>query len=105
MNHPQTRRTFMKRSAQTTMASGALLLPTLSSQKQEVSQNDSINYIGPKKGYTPQIGTLVSMMNWMRDVILGAVRGMNQKGLDYLHDQESNSIGAMLWHLAATERF
>ena len=105
MNHPQTRRTFMKRSAQTTMASGALLLPTLSSQKQEVSQNDSINYIGPKKGYTPQIGTLVSMMNWMRDVILGSVRGMSQRELDYLHDKDSNSIGAMLWHLAATERF
>lgn len=30
---------------------------------------------------------------------------MSVKDLDYLLDENSNSIGAMLWHLAATERF
>ena len=63
------------------------------------------NIIGPKEGYTPHIGALVSMMNWMREVVLQPVRGMSVAELDYLHDDNSNSIGAMLWHLAATERF
>lgn len=67
--------------------------------------DDNLNIIGPKKGFTPQIGTLASMMNWMRDTILYPVRGMSIKDLDYLHDDNSNTIGAMLWHLAATERF
>ena len=69
------------------------------------SQDSDINIVGPKEGYTPQIGTLVSMMNWMRMVILAPVRGMSVTDLDYLVDENANSIGAMLLHLAATERF
>ena len=34
------------------------------------SSQDNINIIGPKEGFTPQIGTLVSMLNWMREEIL-----------------------------------
>lgn len=63
------------------------------------------NIVGPKEGYAPHIGALVSMMNWMRGVVLQPVRGMSTAELDYLHDEDSNSIGSMLWHLAATERF
>src|SRR5690606_31656290 len=33
------------------------------------------------------------------------VQNMTTEQLDYLHDENSNSIGAMLLHLAATERF
>jgi len=66
---------------------------------------DDANIIGPKKGYTPQIGTLISMLDWMRGVVLNSVRGMSVDQLDYIHDDQSNSIGSMLWHLAATERF
>jgi hypothetical protein len=69
------------------------------------SQDSDINIVGPKEGYTPQIGTLVSMMNWMRMVILYPVNGMSVSDLDYLVDENANSIGAMLLHLAATERF
>jgi uncharacterized damage-inducible protein DinB len=64
-----------------------------------------MNIVGPKEGYTPEIGTLVSMMNWMRNTMLRPVYGMSQKDLDYLHDANSNSVGAMLMHLVATERF
>ncbi|MFK8009873.1 MAG: DinB family protein [Saprospiraceae bacterium] len=102
------RRKFIKKSATLTLATGSLLaLPQTNFAKYAptISQNNSINYIGPKEGYTPQIGTLVSMMNWMRNTILRPVQGMSIKDLDYLHDENSNSIGAMLWHLAATERF
>lgn len=69
------------------------------------SQDGDLNIVGPKEGFAPQIGTLVSMMNWMRFVILRPVQGMSISDLDYLVDENANSIGAMLLHLAATERF
>ena len=106
--NPTSRRKFIKKSAILTLATGSLLSLSQTSSANHIptiSQNDSVNYIGPKDGYTPQIGTLVSMMNWMRETILSPVQGMSIKDLDYLHDDNSNSIGAMLWHLAATERF
>jgi hypothetical protein len=59
----------MKKSRRTFLLSTALsptLIPlsqTFSPSLQQTSDNE--NEIGPKKGYTPQIGTLVSMMNWM----------------------------------------
>ncbi|HYJ05098.1 MAG TPA: DUF664 domain-containing protein [Chthoniobacterales bacterium] len=62
------------------------------------------NVFGPREGYSPQIGTLVSMLNWMRGVILGPVQGLTVRQLDYLHDAKANSIGALLLHLAAIER-
>lgn len=71
----------------------------------ELTEDERINVIGPKEGFTPQIGTLLSMMTWMRRVILSPVKGMPQEQLDYVHDAKSNSIGAMLLHLAATERY
>lgn len=66
---------------------------------------DGIHIIGPKEGFSPQIGTLVSMMNWMRMVVLRSVENLKKEDLDYLHDPKSNTIGAMLLHLAATEMF
>jgi len=107
MNPSKPRRVFLKKSLQTTIATTSLLVPTLacSAQTTMAADNESINFIGPKKGYTPQVGTLVSMMNWMRETILRPVNGLSIEELDYLHDENANSIGAMLWHLAATERF
>ncbi len=102
------RRNFLKRTTQTAIgASGLLLLSTNCAAQQTPPPpvNDSLNFVGPKEGYTPQIGTLVSMMNWMRETITYPVVDLSVKELDYLHDEDSNSIGAMLWHLAATERF
>lgn len=69
-----------------------------------VSEADDVNIIGPKKGYTPQVGTLVSMMAWMRAPVLRSVKGMSQKDLDWLLDDKANTIGALLMHLAATDR-
>src|SRR5215469_9712299 len=60
----------------------------------------NLDIIGPREGYSPQIGTLVSMMNWMRFVMLRSVQGMNQEQLDFLLDDKANRIGAMLLHLA-----
>ena|ERR1700742_1786212 len=95
-----TRRNFLKSAAMlTTAASGLTLVPELA-----YSEENDANIIGPKKGYTPQIGTLVSMMLWMRGQVLRSVKGMSQKDLDYLVDDKANTIGSLLMHLAATDR-
>ena len=54
-------------------------------------------------GYTPHIGRLVSMMNYVRWTTLAEVEGLSVEHLDYLHDPRSNSIGALLMHIAAVE--
>ena len=99
------RRKFLKQASLATLASGALLSWTPPLGSTCLSGMNDLNIVGPKEGFTPQVGTLVSMMNWMRFVILRPVEGMSVKDLDYLVDDKANSIGAMLYHLAATERF
>ena len=59
--------------------------------------------VAPIAGYTPQIGRLVSMMNYVRRTTLDEVEGLSVGHLDYLHDPHSNSIGALLLHIAAVE--
>ncbi len=85
------RRHFIKSSTTFTAAlAGFSLLP-----QQAMSMgnaDEGINVIGPLQGFSPQIGTLVSMMNWMRMVILQPVQNMTVDQLDYLHDAKSNTI-------------
>jgi hypothetical protein len=57
------------------------------------------------EGYSPQIGTLVSMLNYNRFTILNMVNSMSVAELDHLHDAHANTIGALLLHLGATEKF
>lgn len=94
------RRIFLKTAAAfTTSVSGFTLV-----SQPALSEDSDVNILGPKKGYSPQIGTLVSMMTWMRMVLLMSVKGMSQKDLDFLLDDKANTIGALLMHLAATDR-
>jgi len=64
---------------------------------------DNLYLIGGVDGFTPQVGRLVSMMNSVRFTTLAAVAGLGVNELDYLHDAQSNSIGALLAHIAAAE--
>ena len=59
--------------------------------------------IGDISGFTPQIGRLVSMMNYVRHTTLSAVEGLTVNELDYLDHPESSSIGSLLLHIAAAE--
>ena len=59
--------------------------------------------IGDIPGFAPQIARLVSMMNYARSTTLKDVTGMGVDELDYLHDSQSNSIGALPLHIAAAE--
>ena len=58
-----------------------------------------------KDGFSLQIGHLVHMMDYARFTTLRAVRNLTTKQLDCIHDAESNSIGALLAHIAAVEWF
>jgi uncharacterized damage-inducible protein DinB len=69
-----------------------------------VEPKESANVFGPREGYSPQVGILVSMLNWMRGAVLEPVQGLTRAQLDHLQDAKANSIGALLLHLAALER-
>src|ERR1700733_6469606 len=61
--------------------------------------------IGPKPGYTPQIGTLVSMLTYIQSAVTSSVKALTMADLDHLFDANANTIGALLLHLAATETY
>jgi len=58
----------------------------------------------PLPGYAPTIGRLVGILTYARHTTLAAVDGLSIAQLDHLHDDSSNSIGALLAHIAVVER-
>ncbi|WP_132745730.1 DinB family protein [Scopulibacillus darangshiensis] len=68
-----------------------------------LSEIGEICKIKKVSGYSPQIGHLVSMMNYARFTTLNEVKGLNIDQLDFMYNDNSNSIGALLWHIAAVE--
>lgn len=60
--------------------------------------------IEPDARYTPQIGALVEMMNYVRMTTLHAVRDLTAEQLDAVPPGFSNSIGMLLAHIAAVDR-
>ncbi len=98
------RRKFIKGTA--LLTAGLISTPLINfAQPSTVKTSDSIYLIGPLEGYSPQIGTLLSTMNMMRKWVIGTVKDLTIEQLDFQIDDKSNSIGAMLLHLAATERY
>jgi uncharacterized damage-inducible protein DinB len=105
MKHPLlgiNRRKFLQSSALTVAGTGALGLFPLFNFANPPTENN-INIIGPREGYSPQIGILVSQMEWIRESVISATKGLSQPQLDFLVDSKSNTIGALLMHLAATD--
>ena len=43
------------------------------------------------------------MLRYARMTTLDTVAGLNLEDLDHLHDADSNSIGGLLYHMAAVE--
>jgi len=100
------RRGFLKASA--SLAAGfPTLFGALSLPETARASDENLNILGPKHGYGPQVGTLVSMLTWMREAngVLAATKGLTQTDLDYLFDKNANTIGALMLHLAATETY
>jgi hypothetical protein len=95
MAEPQSlpdRRSFLKAaSAVSGGITGLGLLPLSAS-----ATDADANIIGPKTGYSPQIGTLYSMLTWMPSAITDVSKGLSKRDLDYLFDRIANTLGALL---------
>lgn len=63
-----------------------------------------INYrIKTKENYTEKVGELVSMLEYSREVTLSEIFSLSRSDLDYLVIDSSNTIGALLLHIASIE--
>jgi penicillin-binding protein-related factor A (putative recombinase) len=82
----------------TTLLSLVLILfVTLSTQ----AQYD----LKPEKGYSQNIGTTVFMLENLKTRITNSVKKLTPAQTDYLLVPDANRIGAMIFHLAATEKY
>src|SRR5215469_11338548 len=90
------RRTFLTSMA---VATAGLVMP----ESAGAGPAAGASILGPKPGYSPEVGTLVSMLTWMRPAVTGPVSGISQANLDYLFDSNANSIGFFFNHTATTE--
>jgi uncharacterized damage-inducible protein DinB len=109
MNEPlqlSNRRQFITGAAAIAGLGGLNLLTPAAQAKNPMAPPDpNLLVIGPRPGYTPEIGTLVSMLTYIQSAVLRSVDGLTQADLDYLFDAKANTIGALLLHLAATETY
>lgn len=62
------------------------------------------NTINAEEGFTPQVGVLVSMLNDLSNRLERTVQELDVDDIDYLLDENANSIGTLIMHLAATEK-
>lgn len=71
--NPTTHRDFMK--SATVITSGTLGLSMITNpiHASEFPIENRLNVFGPREGFSLHVGTLLSMMTWMRDVILRPV--------------------------------
>ena len=99
-----TRRSFLGSGA-TALAVGLAQPSSLSAAPENAPTGP--NMLGPLPGYSPQIGTFLSQLTWMREMngVLRATEKLTQADLDYLFDKNANTIGALMLHLAATETY
>lgn len=99
------RRLFLKASLGIAAASTAFTSLAIAPDASAADENDDSGIIGPRAGYAPQVGILVSQLHFTRMQVEDNVKGMSQADLDFLLDAKANTIGAMLYHLAATDHY
>lgn len=97
------RRKFINSLTLATIGASGLVLPRYGNAKASLFDTKNLNIIGPLDGYSPQIGTLISMMDWLSNSVVSVTKKLTIEQLDYVHDANSNSIGALMMHIAATE--
>lgn len=61
--------------------------------------------IAPPKGYSTQVGNLVSMLEDLKGRVTRSVAELSPEQTDFLLDDQANRIGALIYHLAATEKY
>lgn len=97
------RRNFIGTISLGMMGASALILPRYGNAMPFAQQEKNINHIGPTEGYTPHIGTLITMLDWLSNTVIQYNNKLTTAQLDYVHDEDSNSIGSLMMHVAATE--
>ncbi|MCT4621985.1 MAG: DUF664 domain-containing protein [Schleiferiaceae bacterium] len=70
-----------------------------------ITFNGNAQTIEIPKGFSPQIGTTFSMMEDLKDRVTRSVANLNLEETDFLLDDKANRIGALILHLAATEKY
>ena len=98
------RRDFLKFSAAVATSISAVSTVAFLPEPAAAQDNDAW-VIGPQPGYSPNVGTLVSMLAFTRRQVLRNTKGMSAADLDWLIDAKANTIGALLNHLAAADAF
>jgi len=73
-----------------------ILVSTISTEAQTIKS---------EKGYSTQIGNMVSMLEDLKSRITRRIANLNQEETDFLLDKDANRIGALIYHLAATEKY
>jgi len=68
-----------------------------------MENNSKLFVIRPKEGFTPKVGTLVSMLSNARLYLQTTTRDLSIQDLDSKAGAAPNSIGQILAHLAAAE--
>ena len=61
--------------------------------------------IGESEGVSPQIGTLITMLDDLKNRVFDAVETLDLEETDYLLDEKANRIGALVMHLVAAEKY
>jgi len=74
-------------------------------REQDNTIEEGIDIIGPRKGYTPLIGTLVSMLENMTSQVKQTIQDFTVEELDYQFDKNANTIGALILHITSSEKF
>ncbi|CAH2714997.1 hypothetical protein BACCIP111895_02174 [Neobacillus rhizosphaerae] len=65
---------------------------------------ETLYVIDQKDGLGLEFSKLVSMMNYTRVTTINAVKDLTVAELDFLYDEEANSIGMLLAHMATVEK-
>ncbi len=63
------------------------------------------NVIKSEIGYSEHIGVTISMLEDLKRRVSNSVRNLTQEETDFLLDEKANRIGALILHLAATEKY
>jgi len=61
--------------------------------------------VEPRKGNSPQIGAVVEMLDDLKSRVTRSISHLTVEETDFLIDDYANCIGAMILHLAATEKY
>jgi Protein of unknown function (DUF664) len=97
----QNRRDFLNKLGVTTFGVTTATLIPFNGHAEYDEKN--INHLGPRAGFSPQIGSLISMLDWLSNSVIQYNSKLSVADLDYIHDEDSNSIGSLMMHVAATE--